>query len=53
VFWVGADSATTLIAGFVELASLLKLLERTEQDQNLIVEAVLRWLRGHHLVALL
>ncbi len=47
VFWTGADSVTTLIAGFVELASLLELPECTEQDQNIIVEAVLRWLRLH------
>jgi tetratricopeptide (TPR) repeat protein len=47
VFWVRADSLTALFAGFVEIARLLQLPERREQDQRIIVEAVLRWLRLH------
>lgn len=47
VFWVQADSATALISGYVTLAHLLRLPERDEQDQRVIVEATLRWLRVH------
>ncbi len=45
VFWVRADSAIALFSGFVGLARLLEIPERDEKDQNIIVEAVLRWLR--------
>lgn len=45
VFWVRADSTTALISSFLEIAHLLQLPERREQDQRIIVEAVLRWLR--------
>lgn len=47
VLWVQADSAAALISGYVALAHLLRLLERDEQDQRIIVEAILRWLRVH------
>jgi tetratricopeptide (TPR) repeat protein len=47
VFWVQADSAAALTSGYVTLAQLLRLPERDEQDQRIIVEAVLRWLRVH------
>jgi len=47
VFWVRAESTITLISSFVEMAHLLKLQERNEQNQNLIVEAVLHWLHIH------
>jgi tetratricopeptide (TPR) repeat protein len=47
VFWVRADSLTTLISSLVELARVLELPERSEQDQELIVQAVLLWLRGN------
>jgi tetratricopeptide (TPR) repeat protein len=46
VLWVRADSQSTLISEFVNLAYLLQLPEKEEQDQNLIVEAVMRWLRA-------
>src|SRR6266487_6721127 len=45
VFWVRADSTIALASGFADLAYLLDLPERNEQDQSVIVEAVLRWLR--------
>lgn len=45
VFWVRADSITALISSFIEIARLLQLPERQEQDQRIIVDAVLRWLR--------
>src|SRR2546425_7652318 len=47
VFWVRADSLAELTSSFVELAYLLNVPERNERDQNLIVEAVLRWLHLH------
>lgn len=47
VFWIRADSIMSLTASMVELASLLALPEGYEQDQNVIVQAVLRWLRQH------
>jgi tetratricopeptide (TPR) repeat protein len=47
VFWVRADSLTALISSLIELASVLELPERDAQDQEIIVEAVLHWLRLH------
>jgi hypothetical protein len=47
VFWVQADSTTALTSGYVALAHLMSLPERDEPDQNIIIEAVLRWLRLH------
>jgi hypothetical protein len=45
VFWVRADSAPSIVSSLVELAHVLQLPERNEKDQELIVQAVLRWLR--------
>jgi tetratricopeptide (TPR) repeat protein len=47
VFWVRADSVTSLLSSMVELAQILELPERNEQDLEMIVRAVLRWLRLH------
>src|SRR5438552_15483578 len=47
IFWVRADSVTSLISSLVELAHTLQLPERSEQDQEIIVQAVLRWFRLH------
>ncbi len=47
VLWVNAESRETIIASFLELASLLKLPEQQEADQNKIVSAVRRWLTMH------
>src|SRR5579864_6867531 len=47
VFWVRADSITSLTSSMIELARVLNLPERLVQDQEVIVEAVLRWLRLH------
>src|SRR5437667_10283023 len=43
VFWVRADSVTALTSSLVELAHVLELPERYEQDQEMIVQAVLCW----------
>ncbi|HET8910998.1 MAG TPA: XRE family transcriptional regulator, partial [Ktedonobacteraceae bacterium] len=45
VLWVRADSPVNLVSSFVELSHVLNLPESDEQDQNIIVAAVLRWLR--------
>jgi tetratricopeptide (TPR) repeat protein len=47
VFWLRADSIPALFFSFAQIARLLQLPERQEQDQRMIVEAVLRWLRLH------
>lgn len=47
VFWVRADSLITLTSSMVNMARILELPERNEQDQTVIVQAVLRWLRQH------
>src|SRR5205809_7461251 len=47
VFWVRADSTLALTSSLVELARVLKLPERNEQNQEIIVQAVLRWFRLH------
>jgi len=47
VLWVRADSLASLVSSFVELAHVLNLPERNERDQNVVVDAVRRWLRLH------
>ncbi len=47
VLWARADSRESLVQDFVVIATLLHLPEKDEQDQNIIVEAVIRWLDTH------
>src|SRR5579885_2301132 len=47
VLWVTASSRDALVADFVMLAALLDLPEQHEQDQNIVVTAVKRWLATH------
>jgi len=47
VLWARADSQGALTSEFVQIARHLDLPEKNEQDQNRIVEAVMRWLRTH------
>jgi tetratricopeptide (TPR) repeat protein len=47
VFWIDADSLQTLTTSFMDIAKVLRLSECNEQNQSIIVEAVLRWLRLH------
>lgn len=47
VFWVRADSTAALTASLIGLAQVLELPERERQDQESIVQAVLRWFRLH------
>jgi tetratricopeptide (TPR) repeat protein/transcriptional regulator with XRE-family HTH domain len=43
VFWMRADSRDALVDGFLEIASVLHLPERDEQDQSVVVAAVKGW----------
>ena len=45
IFWVQASSTSTLTSEFVTVARMLGLPERDEQDERVIIEAVLHWLR--------
>jgi tetratricopeptide (TPR) repeat protein len=45
VFWVHADTRENLIAGYVEIAQLLNLPQKHEQNRTLIVKAVLQWFK--------
>ena len=47
VLWVDAATHDTLIASFRDLAHPLNLPEKDEQDQNITVKAVERWLEQH------
>ncbi len=47
ILWVNASTRDTLISDFVQLAALLKLPEYQEQDQNIVVIAMKRWLSIH------
>jgi tetratricopeptide (TPR) repeat protein/transcriptional regulator with XRE-family HTH domain len=47
VLWARADSADLLTSDFLLIAALLNLPQRNEQDQSLVVKAVLRWFDTH------
>jgi hypothetical protein len=47
VLWAHAESHETLTSSFVEIATLLDLPQKNEQDQTIIVQAVKRWLQGN------
>lgn len=47
ILWVNAATQDTLVADFVSLADLLNLSARIEVDQNLVINAVKRWLADH------
>ncbi|MFL5703510.1 MAG: tetratricopeptide repeat protein [Ktedonobacteraceae bacterium] len=47
IMWVTASSRDALLTDFVMLAALLDLPEQYEQDQDIIVRAVKRWLVTH------
>jgi hypothetical protein len=48
ILWVRAENAESLGASFGEIAELLDLPERQAEQQEQVVQAVLRWLQGHH-----
>ncbi len=45
VLWAKADSRAVLVSAFVSIADLFHLPEKSEQDQNRVVNAVKRWLQ--------
>src|SRR5205823_2904680 len=47
VLWAKADSREVLVSDFVGIADLLNLPEKSEQDQNRVVNAVKRWLQAN------
>ena len=47
LLWVNASSRDALSSDFVTLAALLNLPEQHEQDQDIVVRAVTRWLASH------
>ena len=47
LLWVNASSRDALSSDFVTLAALLNLPEQHEQDQDIVVRAVKRWLTSH------
>src|SRR5947209_4989865 len=44
IFWTHAASRDTLVAGLLGIASMLRLPERGEQDQGVVIAAVKTWL---------
>ncbi len=42
-----ADTREALVSGYVMIAQLLQLPQRDQQDQNVIIDAVLQWLKTH------
>ena len=48
VLWARAESHETLTSSFVEIARLLDLPQKDEQDQTIIVQAVKRWLQDNN-----
>jgi len=47
IAWISADSRQALVVSLMELADRLGLPERHEQDQQVVVQALWRWLRLH------
>ena len=47
ILWVNAADRSTLEAGYLSLASLLKLPEKDEREVDCIIQAVKAWLEGH------
>src|SRR5437879_3327786 len=48
VLWARAESHEALTSSFVEIATLLDLPQKDEQDQTIIVQAVKHWLQNNH-----
>ena len=48
VLWTRAESHEALISSFVEIARLLDLSQKEEQDQTITVQAVKRWLQDNN-----
>ena len=48
VLWVNATEPVTLTEGFVQIARLVQLPIKEEQDQHKVIEAVKQWLTNHN-----
>ena len=48
IFWINASTRDTMSADFVVIASSLGLPEQHEQDQDIVVRTVKRWLTNHN-----
>jgi tetratricopeptide (TPR) repeat protein len=48
ILWARAESHEALTSSFVEIAGLLELPQKDEQDQTITVQAVKRWLQDYH-----
>jgi tetratricopeptide (TPR) repeat protein/transcriptional regulator with XRE-family HTH domain len=48
VFWIGAETAESIIASLLRVASVLQVPERDQQDQQRVLAAVGHWLTMHH-----
>jgi hypothetical protein len=53
VLWTRAESHEALTSSFVEIAALLDLPQKDEQDQTITVQAVKRWLQDNRQYCLL
>jgi TIR domain/NB-ARC domain len=47
VFWTQGETRETLTSSFLTIAELLKLPEKDAKDQNIPVDAVIKWLETH------
>jgi hypothetical protein len=47
VFWIHAETLETLVSGYTNLARALNLPEKDVPDQQVLIEAVRRWLQTH------
>ena len=45
ILWTRADTQEALVSGYVEIAQHLNLPQKDEQDQTLVVKAVLHWFK--------
>ncbi|GHO82455.1 FxSxx-COOH system tetratricopeptide repeat protein [Dictyobacter formicarum] len=48
IFWIGSQTFESIVSCFVTIADVLNLPARQQQEQNRIVEAVIRWLNSHN-----
>jgi tetratricopeptide (TPR) repeat protein/transcriptional regulator with XRE-family HTH domain len=48
VFWIGAETVESIFSSLLHVASVLRLPERDDQDQQRVLAAVQHWLTAHH-----
>src|SRR5712692_940512 len=47
VFWIGAETAESIVSGLLQIAEVLQLPGRDDQDQQHVIAAAQRWLTTH------